>query len=227
MKPPRLAIVIPVLNEAARLPALLAALQPLRTRGAELIVADGGSGDGSRELAAPFVDQVLDAPRGRARQMNAGAAVAQGEVLLFLHADTTLPADADRLIAQALARGFAWGRFDVRIEGRSRWLPVVGFLMNLRSRWTGIATGDQAMFVRRDVFEQLGGFPDQPLMEDIELSKRLLARGLRPACLRTRVTTSGRRWDERGPLRTIVLMWCLRWRYWRGASAQAIWEAYR
>jgi rSAM/selenodomain-associated transferase 2 len=155
------------------------------------------------------------------------AAVARGEVLLFLHADTTLPPDADRLITQALASGAAWGRFDVRIDGRSRWLPVVGFLMNLRSRWTGIATGDQAMFVRRAVFEKLGRFPGQPLMEDIELSKRLLAAGHRPACLRARVTTSGRRWDERGPLRTIVLMWLLRWRYWRGASAQSLWEAYR
>jgi rSAM/selenodomain-associated transferase 2 len=227
MKPPSLAIVIPVLNEAARLPTLLAALQLLRARGAELIVADGGSRDCSRELSAPLADRVIDAPRGRARQMNAGAAVARGDVLLFLHADTTLPEDADRLIERALATGAAWGRFDVRIDGRSRWLPVVGFLMNLRSRWTGIATGDQAMFIRREVFEHLGRFPDQPLMEDIELCKRLLAAGHRPACLRERVSTSGRRWDERGPLRTIVLMWCLRWRYWRGASAQSIWEAYR
>lgn len=223
----RLSIVIPVLNEAARLPELLAALQPLRARGVELIVADGGSGDCSRELAAPFVDRVIEAPRGRARQMNAGAAEARGEVLLFLHADTTLPPDADALVLQALQAGAAWGRFDVRIDGRSRWLLIVGALMNRRSRWTGIATGDQAMFVRRSVFEQLGHFPDQPLMEDIELCKRLLAAGHRPACLRERVTTSGRRWDERGPLRTIVLMWQLRWRYWRGASAQAIWEAYR
>ena len=223
----RLSIVIPVLNEAARLPTLLSGLQPLRARGVELIVADGGSGDCSRELAAPFVDRVIEAPRGRARQMNAGAAEARGEVLLFLHADTTLPPDADALVLRAMNAGAAWGRFDVRIDGRSRWLPIVGALMNRRSRWTGIATGDQAMFVRRSVFEQLGHFPDQPLMEDIELCKRLLAAGHRPACLRERVTTSGRRWDERGPLRTIVLMWQLRWRYWRGASAQSIWEAYR
>lgn len=224
---PALSLVIPVLNEAARLPALLAALQPLRARGVELVVADGGSGDCSRELAAPYADRVLDAPRGRARQMNAGAAQARGEVLLFLHADTTLPPEADALVLGAVAAGAAWGRFDVRIAGRSRWLPIVAFGMNHRSRWTGIATGDQAMFVRRAAFDQLGGFPDQPLMEDIELCKRLLARGLRPTCLRERVTTSGRRWDERGPLRTIVLMWQLRWRYWRGASAQSIWEAYR
>lgn len=222
-----LSLIIPVLNEAARLPALLAALQPLRERGVEIIVADGGSTDGSRELARPGADHVLVAPRGRARQMNAGAAQAQGDVLLFLHADTELPPEADRLLSIALQGGAHWGRFDVRIEGRSRWLPVVAFMMNRRSRWTGIATGDQAMFVRRALFERLGGFPDQPLMEDIELSQRLLAQGLRPACLRGPVLTSGRRWDERGALRTMVLMWVLRWRYWRGASAQSIWEAYR
>ncbi|MDN3544178.1 TIGR04283 family arsenosugar biosynthesis glycosyltransferase [Kinneretia asaccharophila] len=229
MRPPmkHLSFIIPVLNEAARLPALLAALQPLRERGVEIIVADGGSTDGSPELARPGADHVLVAPRGRARQMNAGAAQARGEALLFLHADTELPPEADRLLGAALQGGAHWGRFDVRIEGRSRWLPLVAFMMNRRSRWTGIATGDQAMFVRRELFERLGGFPDQPLMEDIELSQRLLAQGLRPACLRGPVRTSGRRWDERGALRTIVLMWVLRWRYWRGASAQSIWEAYR
>lgn len=225
--PPALSLVIPVLNEATRLPALLAALQPLRARGVEVIVADGGSADGSRDLATPLADQMLDAPRGRARQMNAGAARARGELLLFLHADTTLPPAADALVLGAVSAGAAWGRFDVRIAGRSRWLPVVAFGMNCRSRWSGIATGDQAMFVTRKQFEALGGFPDQPLMEDIELCKRLLARGLRPACLRERVTTAGRRWDERGAWPTILLMWRLRWLYWRGASAQAIWEAYR
>ena len=129
-----------------------------------------------------------------------GAAEARGECCFLLHADTTLPPDADALGAASDEAGAAWGRFDVRIDGRSRWLPIVGALMNRRSRWTGIATGDQAMFVRRAVFEQLGHFPDQPLMGDIELCKRLLAAGHRPACLRERVTTSGRRWDERGPL---------------------------
>jgi rSAM/selenodomain-associated transferase 2 len=219
---------------------VLAALQPLRARGVELIVVDGGSRDGTPALAAPWVDAVVDAPRGRARQMNAGAAVAHGEALLFVHADTRLPDDADARVAAALGlatpdtmgrrRGLAapsgWGRFDVRIDGRSAWLPVVAALMNRRSRWTGIATGDQAIFVRQDWFERVGGFPDQPLMEDIELSRRLRALG-RPACLRARVVTSGRRWDSRGAWRTIVLMWRLRWRYWRGESAQALAEAYR
>jgi rSAM/selenodomain-associated transferase 2 len=222
----KLSIVIPVLNEAERLPGVLTALQPLRERGVELLLVDGGSQDDSRALAQGRVDALIDGPRGRARQMNAGAARARASALLFLHADTRLPPDADRLVAHAL-RGRRWGRFDVRIEGRSRWLPLVAAFMNRRSRWSGIATGDQALFIERALFEQLGGFPDQPLMEDIELCKRLKARGERPACLRERVTTSGRRWDERGAWRTIVLMWRLRWRYWRGESAQAIAEAYR
>ena len=222
-----LSIVIPVLNEAVRLQLGLSLLQPLRRRGVELIVADGGSDDGSPGIARQWVDTVLETPRGRAHQMNAAASQARGEALLFLHADTELPEDADALVSAALQAGAAWGRFDVRIDGQSLWLPLVAFGMNWRSRWTGIATGDQAIFIRRDAFERIGGFPDQPLMEDIELSRRLLALGLQPACLRQRVTTSGRRWDERGALRTILLMWALRWRYWRGESAQSIWEAYR
>ena len=158
--------------------------------------------------------------------MNAGAAKARGEVLLFLHADTRLPEGADALVLEAVAQGAAWGRFDVRIEGRSALLRLVAALMNLRSRCSGIATGDQAIFVRADRFRRIGGYPDQPLMEDIELSRRLRAASP-PRCLRQRVRTSGRRWESRGVWRTIVLMWWLRWRYWRGASPQALAEAYR
>jgi rSAM/selenodomain-associated transferase 2 len=224
--PPRLAIVVPVLDEAVALPALLQALQPLRARGVELIVADGGSRDGTPALAAPWADAVVAAPRGRARQMNAGAAQATAPVLLFLHADTLLPPAADALVLQALAQGALWGRFDVHIEGRPAMLRVVAALMNLRSRLSGIATGDQAMFLTREAFDRVGGFPDQPLMEDIELSRRLKRIGP-PACLRARVHTSGRRWEQRGVWRTIVLMWRLRWRYWRGESAEAIARAYR
>ncbi|HSQ72224.1 MAG TPA: TIGR04283 family arsenosugar biosynthesis glycosyltransferase, partial [Rubrivivax sp.] len=165
-------------------------------------------------------------PRGRAVQMNAGTARASAALLLFLHADTQLPPGADLRVRQAVARGAAWGRFDVRIDGRPRMLRVVAALMNWRSRWTGIATGDQAIFVTRTAFERVGGFPVQPLMEDIELSRRLKRLG-RPACLRDRVRTSGRRWEQRGVWRTIVLMWWLRWRYWRGESAQSLAEAYR
>jgi rSAM/selenodomain-associated transferase 2 len=223
---PPLSIVIPTLNEAARIEATLRALQPLRVRGVELVLADGGSGDGTAALAAPWVDAVIVAPRGRALQMNAGAARALSGRLLFLHADTALPPQADRCIEQALAAGACWGRFDVHIEGRPWMLRVVAALMNLRSRASGIATGDQALFVTRAAFEQVGGFPAQPLMEDIELSRRLKALG-RPACLRARVRTSGRRWEQRGVWRTIWLMWRLRWRYWRGESPARLAEAYR
>ncbi len=226
MSAPKLSIVMPVLNEAEGIAATLDALGPLRAAGNEVIVVDGGSHDHTVLLSRERADQVIDGPRGRARQMNAGAAVARGEVLLFLHADTRLPPRADDHIATALTHGAVWGRFDVHIEGRSRWLPVVASMMNLRSRLSGIATGDQAMFVRRDLFRRLGGFADQPLMEDIELSRRLRA-VQRPACLRARVATSGRRWDSRGAWPTIVLMWRLRWRYWRGAAPEDLAKAYR
>jgi rSAM/selenodomain-associated transferase 2 len=224
-----LTIVMPVLNEAVSLPSTLQALAPLRARGVELLLVDGGSVDETVALAQSLVDRVLapgPAGRGRARQMNAGAAVAGGAWLLFLHADTRLPPEADRLIAAAAAHGARWGRFDVSIEGRPWMLRVVAAFMNRRSRWSGIATGDQAIFVERRLFEQLGGFPDQPLMEDVELSARL-RRIARPACLRERVLTSGRRWEQRGVWRTIVLMWRLRWQYWRGVPAEVLARAYR
>ena len=222
----RLSIILPVLDEAASISTTLASLAPLQAAGHELIVVDGGSQDATVALCRAAACQVLTGPRGRARQMNAGAAGAQGEVLLFLHADTQLPAHADVLIDAALQRGALWGRFDVRILGQSAMLPLIAMLMNLRSRVSGIATGDQAMFVRRELFRRLGGFADQPLMEDIELSRRLRALG-RPACLRQPVRTSGRRWDTQGVWRTIWLMWRLRWRYWRGVSPELLAREYR
>jgi len=221
-----LSIVMPTLDEAAGIEATLLALQPLRARGAEIVLADGGSHDGTAERAVPWVDAVVAAPRGRALQMNAGAARARADALLFLHADTRLPPRADVHVLQALADGACWGRFDVRIEGRPWMLRVVATLMNLRSRLSGIATGDQAIFITRAAFDHVGGFPAQPLMEDVEISRRLKRLG-RPACLRLRVSTSGRRWEQRGVWRTIVLMWRLRWRYWRGESAARLAEAYR
>ena len=218
---------MPVLNEAAGMGAALQALAPLLARGAQLIVADGGSSDNSTALALAGGAQLVNAPRGRALQMNAGAAQASGEVLLFLHADTVLPDSADGLVAEALASGpRVWGRFDVSITGRLRMLRLIAALMNLRSRLTGIATGDQAMFMTRAAFVTVGGFPVQPLMEDIEISKRLL-RLSRPACLRAKVQTSGRRWESRGVWRTVLLMWRLRFAYWRGASPQRLAELYR
>lgn len=209
----KLTIVVPVLDEAPIIVPALQALAALRARGHEIIVADGGSEDGTRELAAPLADRVIQAPRGRARQMNAGAALASGEALLFLHADTRLPEGGDALVAGAL-QVREWGRFDVRIEGRSALLPLVAFFMNVRSRLTGVATGDQAIFVRRGAF---GGFPDIALMEDVAFSKAMRRRSP-PACLRQRVATSGRRWDERGALRTMLLMWRLRLAFLLGTA---------
>ena len=222
----RLSIVMPVLDEAAGIQTTLHNLAPLRARGHELIIVDGGSADGTPALAAGGADLGIDGPRGRARQMNAGAARARGSVLLFLHADTLLPEGADVRVQRALAGGRRWGRFDVRIAGRSPWFGVIAALMNLRSRLSGIATGDQAIFVERALFEQLGGYAELPLMEDVELCRRLRVTGL-PACLRERVLTSGRRWESRGIWRTVFLMWRLRWRYWRGEAPETLARAYR
>ena len=225
-----LTVIMPVLNEAGGMAAALAALAPIINNGARVIVADGGSTDATVRIAlanqSPAI-KVITASKGRALQMNAGAAQATGKVLLFLHADTVLPPDADVLVQAALAAGVhVWGRFDVRIEGKSRWLPVVAVLMNLRSRLTGIATGDQAVFMTRSAFAALEGYALQPLMEDIDISRRLLKLSP-PACLRAKVVTSGRRWESRGVWRTILLMWRLRFAYWRGTPPERLAQLYR
>lgn len=219
-----LSIVMPVLNEAAGIAQALRQLAPLRQRGAQLIVVDGGSRDATLAAATPHADLLLTSGRGRALQMNAGAAQAAGDALLFLHADTGLPPDADALLAAALQQA-DWGRFDVQLAGDRRMLAVIATMMNLRSRLTGIATGDQALFMQRSTFEQAGGFAPIPLMEDIELSRRLRRIG-RPACLRARVTSSGRRWEQHGVWRTIFLMWRLRLAYFLGADPHALARAY-
>jgi len=217
-----ISIIVPVLNEAQGISESLAALAPLRERGHEVIVVDGGSSDKTPDLARRAADRVVSAPRGRASQMNAGAALARGEVLVFLHADTRLPEDAAARILQGLAAsGRAWGRFDVRIEGASVFLPVIAFFMNLRSRATGIATGDQAIFVRREAFKRAGGFPPLELMEDIALS-RSLKRVSRPLCLADKAVTSGRRWEQRGVLRTVFLMGWLRLAFFLGAAPASL-----
>ena len=208
----RLTVIVPTLNEAHGIRASLEALAPLRARGHEVIVADGGSADGTARLALDHCDHVVHAPRGRALQMNAGARAARGDALVFLHADTRLPAQADAAILAAL-ESHLWGRFDVKIDGDHALLKVVACAMSLRSRLTGIATGDQAIFVRREAF---GGFPEIALMEDVAFCKAMKRRAP-PACLRETVLTSGRRWESRGVLRTIVLMWRLRLMFFLGA----------
>jgi rSAM/selenodomain-associated transferase 2 len=217
----KLSVVVPVVNEAGMVGATLHALAPLRAAGHEVIVVDGGSEDATREIAAPLADRVLIAPRGRASKMNAGAAESTGAALVFLHADTRLPARADVLILDSL-KTHCWGRFDVRIEAVHPLLRVIAFAMNLRSRLTGIATGDQAIFVRRDAFP---GFPEIALMEDVALSK-LMKRQSPPACLRERVLTSGRRWERQGVLRTMLLMWRLRLGYFLGTDPDELARRY-
>lgn len=213
-----LSIIIPTLDEAAGIAAHLELLQPFRHQGAELVLVDGGSVDETVRIAAPMVDVALVVPRGRGAQLNCGARAARGDGFLFLHADTRLSSGALDAVSAALGgRVHSWGRFDVSIDGRNPLLRLVSGCINLRSRITGIATGDQAIFVRRDLFEAAGGFPPIPLMEDVALSTRL-RRVSRPACLRLRVVTSGRRWERRGLMRTILLMWLLRLAYWLGAS---------
>jgi rSAM/selenodomain-associated transferase 2 len=236
----KLSIIVPVLDEAAVIAATLQALQARRGAALEVIVVDGGSADATMALAQPLADKLITAPRGRARQMNAGAAAATGDVLVFLHADTILPEGAPAAIVGAIpaeqahpptfsevARigSFAWGRFDVAITGQAVLLRVVAALMNVRSRVTGVATGDQAMFMTRAAYDAVGGFPDQPLMEDIEMSRRLKLLGA-PVCLKARVSTSGRRWERRGIWRTIFLMWRLRWAYFRGERPESLVQRY-
>lgn len=221
-----LSVIIPSLNEADGIADTLAALAPLRARGAEVVVVDGGSQDDTITLARPLADQVIAAPRGRALQMNTGAAQAHGDILLFLHADCRLPAAADGLIADGLNRAQkTWGRFDVQLTGSSPLLRVVGALMNFRSRLTGVSTGDQGLFVTRTLFEAVGKFPQIPLMEDVALTKQLKRYGT-PLNLRHRMLVSGRRWQKHGVWRTVLLMWRLRLQYWLGTDPRELAQQY-
>ena len=221
-----LSIIIPVLNEAESIVATVELLQTFRQGGCQLIVVDGGSRDGTVQLAEPYVDKLLTSKAGRANQMNAGAEVAEGKVLLFLHADTLLPMDSDRLIEQRLKEsGCSWGRFDVSLSGQQPLLRVVEAMMNNRSRWSGIATGDQAIFVKKKLFDEVGGFPSIALMEDIALSRLLKAEGS-PLCLKEKVVTSSRRWEEKGVVRTICLMWIFRLAYFLGVKPEQLVKIY-
>ena len=219
---PQLSVIIPALDEAAAITATLQALQPLRKRGHEVIVVDGGSHDLTVDLSRPLADRVIPAGAGRANQMRAGAAVAAGSVLWFLHADTIPPPQADALILAALQQsGTGWGRFDVGFPQGRLLLHCVAWMMNQRSRLSGIVTGDQGLFVTRRHYDSVGGFPEIPLMEDIALSRALRRNG-RPASIHQPVITSPRRWLTHGVLRTILRMWALRLAYFLGVSPQRL-----
>jgi len=222
---PTLSIIIPVLNEAHTIARSLLQLKGMQAGGAEVIVVDGGSSDDSVEQAQMHADKVLHSGRGRARQMNVGARGASGQVLLFLHADTELPeirVDLAELLAQKKA---VWGRFDVRLSGANVAFRVIEFMINQRSRLTGIATGDQGLFIKRSVFTDLGGFKEIPLMEDIELCKRL-KKITAPLCLKQRVVTSSRKWEREGVLKVVMLMWRLRLAYFFGVPAARLAKFY-
>ena len=219
-----ISLVMPVLNEAQGLERQFSDLA--RQDLGEVVVVDGGSRDQTLSIARQSGVKVISSQPGRARQLNLGAEHASGDCLIFLHADTRLPANSAKLIREALCASHCWGRFDVCIEGRHPWFPVIATAMNWRSRLTGIATGDQAIFMTREAFNSVYGFPDQPLMEDIEISRRLKHLS-RPACLRQKVVTSGRRWEKSGVWKTVSLMWRLRWRYWRGESPEHLAREYR
>jgi rSAM/selenodomain-associated transferase 2 len=221
-----LSVIIPALNEAEYIQSTLVPLQSMRARGVEVVLVDGGSDDETVSLARPFTDRVIRSARGRAQQMQAGVAISSGRVLWFLHADTRVPDNADQLILAALENGlFGWGRFDVTLSGGHILLRTIAWLMNRRSRLTGIATGDQAIFIRRELFDRIGGFQPIPLMEDIALS-RALKQHCRPACINQKIESSPRRWHKHGVTRTILSMWGLRFAYFLGVSPEQLAKYY-
>jgi rSAM/selenodomain-associated transferase 2 len=219
-----ISVIIPVLREAESISTLRQSTQIFQSLGMEVIIVDGGSDDGTLDLVASLADQLVIAPQGRAKQMNAGAAVASGEVLLFLHADTILSEEVFRQASKKM-ENCEWGRFDLRINSSKYLYRVIEYLINLRSRITGIATGDQAIFVRRKLFTDLGGFADIPLMEDVEICRRLKAKVL-PVCLKHKVVTSARYWEKHGPFTTIFRMWVIRFAYWVGVSPEHLYARY-
>ena len=222
----KISIIIPVLNEEINLPDALNNLQSFRSKGHEVVIVDGGSSDNSLMLAQQSADLVIESKAGRALQMNSGAAVATGDIFLFLHCDTTLPDNATKLVADNYQRENYWGHFDVRLSSNKFVFRLIEQLMNLRSRLTSIATGDQAIFIERKLFNQLGGFPEIALMEDITISGLLRMRSS-PVCLKQKVITSSRRWENNGVVTTVLLMWKLRLFYFLGVSADKLSRKYR
>jgi rSAM/selenodomain-associated transferase 2 len=219
---PRISVIVPVRNEAASIANTLAGLREPEVL--EILVVDGGSQDGTVELARSLADRVIEAPAGRARQMNAGAAMARGDLLLFLHADSTPPRGFAAAIVEACA-GAIGGRFDVALDASGTAYRVIEAAINLRSRWSGLFTGDQGLFIRRDVFDALGGYPDQPLLEDLALAQAMKRCG-RSVALRLRLRTSARRWQRHGVVRTVLLMWWIRALYCLGVAPERIERLY-
>ena len=227
MQAPPLSIVVPVLNEVAGLPNTLAALQSYRDAGCEIIVVDGGSSDASIDVASQQADLVISAKAGRAAQMNAGASQASGQMLMFLHADTRLPNNVDAILQQLRAEKLQWGFFPLALSGGALSFRVIEWFINHRSRWFSIATGDQALFCSRDTFNFLQGFTDIPLMEDIEFCKRAKRLAAPFILISSKVTTSSRRWEQRGVMPTVLLMWRLRLLYWLGVNPRRLALQYR
>lgn len=230
---PEITVIIPVLNEQGSLEQTVPRLVRCCADAGEVIFVDGGSTDGTletlTEAAGRYVGtprmRVESAPPGRAIQMNKGASKASGDILLFLHIDTRLPDHALDKIREMVRKGAFWGRFDVSLDSANAIFRFIGFMMNLRSAVTGIATGDQAIFVRRDVFSMLGGYSAMPLMEDIDFCMRLKTVAP-PGLIHDCVTTSARRWQQSGVLRTILLMWILRLAFWLGISPERLARMY-
>ncbi len=222
-----LSIIIPTLNEADTIQSTLMPLQNMRQRKHEVLLVDGGSSDDTVKLAAPLVDKIIQSPKGRAVQMNAGSQRASGDVLWFLHSDTFAPGCADNLIEQFINKtNKRWGRFNIRLTGRRLIFRLIERMINLRSWFTGIATGDQGIFIEKSLFNTLGGFKEIPLMEDIDLSKRLRKVAGRPLCIKNKLTTSSRRWEKHGIIQTILLMWRLRLAYSLGTPAEQLAKHY-
>ena len=220
-----ISIIIPVLNEEQSVKALLQQLQIYRQQGHEVIVVDGGSHDETVSISKPLADKVIMSESGRARQMNKGVAESTNEVLWFLHADTSIPENVIETIQESLNE-YEWGRFNIKLSGLHFLFRVVEKMINIRSCLSGIATGDQGIFVKRKTFESIGGYSEIPLMEDVTLSKKLKTTH-QPACIKETLTTSSRRWEKNGIIKTILLMWYLRFLYWIGVTPDKLTKLYQ
>ena len=221
----KISIIIPVYNEAESIEGFLQGLQVFRQYGHEIVLIDGKSEDDTASLARPYVDRMISSHRGRAQQLHLGAKMATGQVFLFLHADTQLPELADELILRSLGSGFYWGRFNIRLSGSSFLFRIIEKMMNWRSCMTGIATGDQALYMTKMIYQDVGGFPQIGLMEDIELCTQL-SKWTKPDCLKQAVVSSSRRWENNGIVRTVFFMWKLRLQYYFGVSADKLQSKY-